>query len=589
MLVVACLAVLVAGACSGSDDPEGRQADDDSGWPGAGPAPQALVGVLQQEPIAESPPEDLYLVELGAPLEDGTLVVERAHLSEIRTASVTANPSASGDPPPEEGIVTLPDERYLVGWGRTGRDDEYFDETGAVVVDTATGAVDEVFRIDEAAELGGSATWDVDRLMLRVDPGRCFAWDEATPGSGFTEGECPAFDPLPDGADELDDWDYTCCSPFEITDPDSGEVVFEDDTIPEASRADLGQWLPQFLDQDDGTLLFTVPTPIGLRLLVLSPDGTVAEVGTWSWEDARDAVDVAATLVDGAVVYSERVFERPDSASRLTRYTIGSGDAEVLVEGGLLRWAVVSAEVPWLAVWQEPDQVDEEMVTTVWTGPAASGPLEAVGELDHASLPYGDPWVDPSTGTVLFTTDRVLTVAGSERQATRLWRLEEGVAPVEVQRGAQIQVLATTDEGRSVLLTSLDEDCRRSGPGCRQALRLVTPDDTSELVTNIGQVWFLDDGATLAFDRSVRADYATPYESEVGALTLDHPDEARIWYGPGSSPTVPDGAGLAALVGASTAGNLDFLPLCVDSCEAERLPQPRDLFACTFFPEELGC
>jgi hypothetical protein len=131
--------------------------------------PLAVVSVI--DTAAEVPPSDLYLVELGQPLDEGILLKEDVH---------------------ELDSVALSDGRVLVTYEVLDDDGEQVVEVGAVVADPAARTVDAIDEEANASQHAGrTPTWDDDRHLLRLYS-RCWQWAASAPGSGFTGTDCPA-------------------------------------------------------------------------------------------------------------------------------------------------------------------------------------------------------------------------------------------------------------------------------------------------------------------------------------------------------------------------------------------------------------
>jgi hypothetical protein len=127
--------------------------------------PLAVASVI--DTAAEIPPSDLYLVELGQPIDEGVRI--KADVFHGRSAG-------------------LPDGRVLVIYERRDGSGEHTTATGAVVVGP-DGTVDAVTERPHRSLL--PIRWDDGATFLRLYDS-CFTWSADTPGSGFRSARCPS-------------------------------------------------------------------------------------------------------------------------------------------------------------------------------------------------------------------------------------------------------------------------------------------------------------------------------------------------------------------------------------------------------------
>ncbi len=577
---IACLLLVVGAACSSDGGSDGPAAGDGSAERGP-EQPLALIGVLRQDPPAEVPAADLYLVELGEPVADGILVDDDSGYQAIRIGAADANPTA--DPPDHvEGFVRLPDDRLLIGIARPSTsDDEYVDEVAAVVVDPASGAVEDVFReVEKTSWDAASTTWDPEQGVLRTASERCFTWTAEAPGSGFDEGACPEVPRLDEAIDPLARWDVACCDPFQLTDRESGDVVFEQPGMPQPAASNPED-LPSFIDQVGDVLLFDLPVDPGTndvsprRLLLLDGDGAVAEIAGPSDAAPAEVIERAATIEGGAVLFSESDPRRAGSDDRLLRYDIATGTTEVLVEGGRLRWTVVPGDEPWLSVWQEPSGEAEPMATSVWTGDASGGALERVARWTATSHQGSSAALDPASSTIFFNTQAMERPGDPTGRGVRMWRLGPTGSPIE-QATAEI-VLDASDAGQ-VVRTTPDGCTQPTQDGsCDTSLELIVDGERRPIdlpaVPYIDTPHLLADGTTIVVHARLELGGA-PYQDAIWAIDLDAPDDPRVLYGP--SDDLPAGAVLLEVDGTTYRSMLENLDLCPYGCGNPRLPQVND-------------
>lgn len=574
-----CLLLVVGAACSSDGTSSGPTTSGSSTERGP-EEPLALIGVLRQDPPAEMPAADLYLVELGEPIADGILIDDDSGYHQIGIAPADANPHASSLVYPQEsvdGFVRLPDDRLLIGLARPATGDpDYIDEVAAVVVDPATGAVDDVFReVGQASWDATSTTWDPDRAILRSASDRCFGWDADAPGSGFDETSCPEIPPLEEAVGPLARWDVSCCDPFQLIDRESGTVVFEQSGLPQPTRSNPED-LPSFIDQEGDVLLFDLPVEPGTdtisprRLLLLDEDGAVTEIAGASATSPTQVVERAATIEAGVVIFSESNSGLAGSDDRLQRYDIATGTTELLVEGGRLRWIVVPGDAPWLSVWQDPSGEAEPMATSVWTGAATDGAMEQVARWEATSVQGSAAELDPVSNTIFFSTERMEFLGDPAGRGVKSWRLGPTGAPIE-----QITTeIVLDDTGRGQVVRVTPDGCTQL---CDTTLELVVDGERRPIdlpaVPYVDAPHLLPDGTTVVVRARLELGGA-PYLDAIWAIDLDAPDDPRVLYGP--SDELPAGAVLLAVEGTTHQPTLVHLDLCPGICGNPRLPRVND-------------
>lgn len=574
--MVACL--LAAGVAGCTDD--GGDASPVDGAADESSEPLALIGVLLQDPPQEVPAADLYLVELGEPVADGILVDDDSGYAGINVQAIPEH--ASTTPGDEPQLITLPDGRLLVGTGRPAVDYEYLDEVAALVLDPRTGTVDEVFRHPGEYIEHNASVWDPDRRMLANRFDECFEWSDSTPGSGFTETDCPPVPPPAEAAGELERWDFSCCDPFELRDRESGEVVYSLDGLSQPTMSNPED-IPRFIDQEGDRLLFSVPLDPGgsvpgpWQLLALRGDGEVVELAEGEWNDAR--------IVGDSVVVNRGAPDLSGFDYRLLRYDLATGEPEVLVEGDHIGWTLIPADEPWIMAWQATSRPEEPMVTSIWTGDATVGPLRRVARWDTREV---DPYtieLDARSGAVYFSTGRVEHAGNQGRSGTRVWRLERDGVPQEVVASGGSGLVDVLDDG-SYLVSTVPEGCSQR-QRCGSVLQLLRGEEAIDLVEApaLGPMYFVDDD-TIVMGARIELGGA-PYQDDIRRIRLDQPDDVEVLYGP--SDELPAGARLHVVVGAQQPGDFQPLTSCLGDCPDQRLPQPNDAYICESDPTVPGC
>lgn len=201
----------------------------------------------------------------------------------------------------------------------------------------------------------------------------------------------------------------------------------------------------QFLGWATGseTLLYGMSVGDEAVLATIGEDGSDDEV-------LRGAAVTGQLTHDGATVIGAT---RNDDAVSVSRIEVGSGDAEQLVEGDELDFALLGDESPKLIVWSNESG-------EVWFGDATSGELSSVGEIEDFSG-VSAVSLDEAEGVAYLDVyagddSALLRVAGDE-----LTEVTDGWSYLEVDQIADGRVVVTASEDNESTLLLIDgEDVR---------------------------------------------------------------------------------------------------------------------------------